>query len=88
MGLGAGLLRQSYLRVNEAHIREVTSTGELTSRSILAMSFSAIAGVEVPLPWRAFILLEAQAQARRLPAQAQPEWTVGVLGQMALGVRL
>ncbi|MHB8874523.1 MAG: caspase family protein [Myxococcaceae bacterium] len=87
VAVGAGLHRQWYTRDSEEDIRRITGAGALPSRSTLALSFGPVVGIEVPLPARAFALVEAQLQVRRLPADSQPEWTLGGLGRTAVGVR-
>lgn len=87
LAVGGGVLRQTYVRDGEDDIRRITGAGALPSRSTSAFDFGPVLGIEVPLPFRAFALLEAQGQLRRLPATTQAEWTTGGSGRVALGVR-
>lgn len=87
VAVSGGAVRQSYERDNEENIQAITGGGALPSRSALSLALGPVLGVEVPLPFRAFLLVEALPQLRRLPSVSQPEWTFGGAGRLAVGAR-
>ncbi len=85
--LEARLLHQSYIRDYESTIETVFNVPPVPSRDTLGIAVGAVAGLEVELGERWFLSGSAQDLARWLPAENQGQWSVGVSGQLAAGVR-
>ncbi|WP_375767786.1 hypothetical protein NR798_39880 [Archangium gephyra] len=74
VGLGVELtiLEQQLRREREEEIEDTFDVPPLPPRRTLGMGLGPIAGVEVPLPGRAFALVQGQLLLRYLPSTEQP----------------
>lgn len=81
-------LRQSFLRDDEEAIQRVFGQGPVASRLTAGVRAGPLLGLEVSLWGGAFATVQGRLQARYLPAETQPVFTLGAAAQVGLGWRL
>ena len=80
-------LGQRLRRDREEEIQDTFGVPPLPPRPRSGVAARALVGVEVPLPGRAFALLQAQVLLRYLPSEAQPSLRPAALASAAAGWR-
>ncbi len=80
-------IRQNFVRDNEATIERVFGGGPLPIRAGVGVALAPVLGLEIPLPLRAFVDVEAKPAVRYLHAEGQSDFSLGISGQLALGFR-
>jgi Caspase domain len=86
--LDVRVLRQAYVRTDEAAIERVFGLKPLEPRWSTGLGVGAVGGVEVPLGSRLVLGAEVFGLARYLPAEGQAPVTPGVGASLLMGIRL